>query len=100
MHCVAKSFKFGKKKIIDTLASKLNCFGRSSLNNFQFQNLEEITSENECCLLLISAMAEEKCRFKQVLIFDMKIFMSEEVKAVFQLSNEKPLRLVRLLWAK
>jgi hypothetical protein len=66
MHCVAKSFKFGKKKIMDTIASTLNCFGHSSLNDSHFQNLEEITTENEYCLLLSSGMAEEKYSFKQM----------------------------------
>jgi len=49
---------------VDLLVSTLNCFGLSSLNESQFPNLEEITSENECCLLLISGMVEKKCRFK------------------------------------
>jgi len=59
MHCVAKSFKFGKKEIMGSLVSTLNRSGHTCLNESQFQNVEEMTSENECCcLLLISGVAE------------------------------------------
>jgi hypothetical protein len=48
IHGVAKSFKFGKKNIIASLASTLKCFGHSGLNDSQFQTLEENKSEKDC----------------------------------------------------